>query len=149
MVIASFKMSKYLITLFGSRPQLAAMTTFGSACSIRVHNSLAAKPNQSIIITTTITKTRANSGITLHFIFDFENKQNNKIRIKKFIFLCAFPVKIVRLIQLNFSFVDFCCCWVFFLVYLFICYRRRGRSFKRVRPLNCIHTSPPPPLLEN
>lgn len=30
--------------LFGSTPQLAAMTTFGSACSIRVHSSLAAKP---------------------------------------------------------------------------------------------------------
>lgn len=34
----------YLITLLGSTPQLAAMTTFGSACSIRVHSSLAAKP---------------------------------------------------------------------------------------------------------
>lgn len=48
-VSASFKMSKYRMTLFGSTPQLAAMTTFGSACSIRVHSSLAAKPNKTIL----------------------------------------------------------------------------------------------------
>lgn len=34
----------YLMTLLGSTPQLAAMITFGSACSILVRNSLAAKP---------------------------------------------------------------------------------------------------------
>lgn len=44
MFSASFKMSKYRMILFGSTPQLAAMTTFGSACSIRLHNSFAAKP---------------------------------------------------------------------------------------------------------
>lgn len=35
-----------LIILLGSTPQLAAITTFGSACSIRVHSSLAAKPDE-------------------------------------------------------------------------------------------------------
>lgn len=34
----------YLIILFGSTPQLAAIMTFGSACSILVQSSLAAKP---------------------------------------------------------------------------------------------------------
>lgn len=34
----------YLITLFGSTPQFAAITTFGSACSILVQSSLAANP---------------------------------------------------------------------------------------------------------
>jgi hypothetical protein len=32
------------MTLLGSTPQLALMTTFGSACSILVLNSLDAKP---------------------------------------------------------------------------------------------------------
>lgn len=34
----------YLIILFGSTPQLAAIKTFGSACSILIFNSRAAKP---------------------------------------------------------------------------------------------------------
>lgn len=36
------------MTLFGSNPQLAAITTVGLACSILVHNSLAAKPEMNI-----------------------------------------------------------------------------------------------------
>lgn len=36
----------YLITLLGSTPQLAAMMTLGSACSILVRSSLAANPEK-------------------------------------------------------------------------------------------------------
>lgn len=42
--LTSCKMSRYGMTLFGSTPQLALITTFGSACSILVLNSLDAKP---------------------------------------------------------------------------------------------------------
>lgn len=36
--------SSHLMTLLGSTPQLAAMITLGSACTILEHSSLAAKP---------------------------------------------------------------------------------------------------------
>jgi len=39
-------MSRYGMTLLGSTPQLALITTFGSACSILVLNSLDAKPEE-------------------------------------------------------------------------------------------------------
>lgn len=45
---ASFKMSRYRTILVGSTPQLAAITTFGSACSMRLQSSLAAKPTKKI-----------------------------------------------------------------------------------------------------
>lgn len=42
------KETTYLITLDGSRPQLAAITTFGSAWSILDASSFAAKPGTHI-----------------------------------------------------------------------------------------------------
>lgn len=69
-------MSKYRIILFGSIPQLAAIITFGSACSIRVHSSLAAKPYDQII-NDEVKKT--------------VNKQNN-IENCKFLFFCSLSI---------------------------------------------------------
>lgn len=40
----------YLTILFGSTPQLAAIITFGSECSILVHNSRAANPKENYIL---------------------------------------------------------------------------------------------------
>lgn len=42
--MCSINLQLYLTILLGSTPQLAAMMTVGSACSILVLNSLAAKP---------------------------------------------------------------------------------------------------------
>lgn len=44
----------YLTILLGSTPQLAAIITFGSACSIRTHSSLTANPKIAEISFTTL-----------------------------------------------------------------------------------------------
>lgn len=49
MMAINFLCLFYLITLFGSTPQFAAITTFGSACSILVQSSLAANPLKTFL----------------------------------------------------------------------------------------------------
>lgn len=76
------------MTLLGSTPQLAAITTFGSACSIRVQSSLAAKPDSNDM--RNLSKlVRAGNAFIVGLRQTFTSEQFNKSKkIKYFHFPC-------------------------------------------------------------